>query len=49
MVDDARGIHDKAVSRGAKSVKAPETLKDEHGSVIVSSVATYGDTVHTFV
>ena len=49
LVDDAKGIHDKAVSRGAKSVKAPETLKDENGSVIVASVATYGDTIHTFV
>jgi len=38
LVDDAAGIHNKAVSRGAKSVRAPETLKDEHGSVIVSSV-----------
>jgi 4-hydroxyphenylpyruvate dioxygenase len=49
LVDDAAGIHDKAVSRGAKSVRAPETLKDENGSVIVASVATYGDTVHTFI
>lgn len=48
-VDDAAGIHDKAVERGAKSVRKPETLKDEHGSVIVASVQTYGDTIHTFV
>lgn len=48
-VDDAAGIYQKAVSRGAKSVKAPETLKDENGSVIVASVQTYGDTIHTFV
>ena len=48
-VDDAAGIYNKAVERGAKSVKAPETLKDEHGSVIVASVQTYGDTIHTFV
>ena len=49
LVDDAAGIHDKAVERGAKSVKAPEVLKDENGSVIVASVQTYGDTIHTFV
>lgn len=48
-VDDALGIYTKAVERGAKSVKAPETLKDENGSVIVASVQTYGDTIHTFV
>ena len=38
LVDDARGIYEKAVSRGAKGVKEPEELKDEHGSVIVSTV-----------
>lgn len=48
-VDDAAGIYNKAVERGAKSVKAPETMKDDNGSVIVASVQTYGDTIHTFV
>lgn len=48
-VDDATRIHNIAVERGAKSVKAPETLKDDNGSVIVASVQTYGDTIHTFV
>ena len=48
-VDDAAGIYNKAVSRGAKSVKVPEELKDEFGSVVVASVQTYGDTIHTFV
>jgi 4-hydroxyphenylpyruvate dioxygenase len=37
-VDDAAGIYEKAVSRGAKGVRAPETLKDDNGTVIVSSV-----------
>ena len=48
-VDDAAGVHDKSVARGAVSVKAPETLKDDNGTVIVASVRTYGDTIHTFV
>lgn len=48
-VDDAAGIYNKAVERGAVGVKAPETLKDENGSVVVASVRTYGDTIHTFV
>ena len=48
-VDDAAGIYNKAVSRGAEGVREPETLTDEHGSVIVASVKTYGDTIHTFV
>jgi len=37
-VDNAAGIYEKAVARGAKSVRAPETLKDDNGSVIVASV-----------
>jgi hypothetical protein len=37
------------VKRGGVSVSEPELLKDEHGSVWVSSIQTYGDTVHTFV
>lgn len=49
LVDDAAGIYQKSVERGAKSVKAPETLKDENGSVVVASVQTYNDTIHTFV
>jgi len=48
-VDDAAGIYAKAVERGAKAVRAPETLKDENGSIVVASVQTYGDTIHTFV
>ena len=48
-VDDAAGIYHKAVERGATGVRAPETIKDEHGSVIIASVRTYGDTVHSFV
>lgn len=49
VVDDAAGIFKKAVSRGAKPVREPETLTDEHGTLIISSVQTYGDTVHSFV
>jgi 4-hydroxyphenylpyruvate dioxygenase len=48
-VDDAKGLYEKAVGRGAKGVREPEELKDENGSVIVASVQTYGDTIHTFV
>lgn len=48
-VDDARGIYNKAVSRGAKSVREPWEETDEHGTVVMATVQTYGDTVHTFV
>jgi len=39
----------KATERGATSVREPETIKDDSGEVIVASVRTYGDTIHTFV
>jgi 4-hydroxyphenylpyruvate dioxygenase len=48
-VDDARGIHAKAISRGATSVQEPTELTDERGTVIIASIRTYGDTIHSFV
>lgn len=48
-VDDCRGIWKKAVERGAKNIRAPYELKDEHGVVVLATVATYGDVEHTFV
>lgn len=48
-MDDAAGIYNKAVSRGAISVREPKELKDDDGSVVIASVKTYGDTIHTFV
>jgi 4-hydroxyphenylpyruvate dioxygenase len=48
-VDDCVGIYNRAVERGAKSVKEPETISDEFGSAILATVQTYGDTTHTFV
>lgn len=48
-VEDSRAIYDFAVKNGAVSVRAPVELKDENGTVVLSSVRTYGDTTHTFV
>ncbi|KAJ3302297.1 hypothetical protein HDV03_005179 [Kappamyces sp. JEL0829] len=48
-VDDARGIYKKAVARGAKSIREPWEERDEHGVVIMATIATYGDVEHTFV
>lgn len=31
------------------AVHEPKTLKDEFGEVVLSSIKTYGDTIHTFV
>ncbi|HEY9856284.1 MAG TPA: 4-hydroxyphenylpyruvate dioxygenase [Stenomitos sp.] len=48
-VEDAKLAHDLAVSRGGTSVMAPVERSDEHGKVVLAAVATYGDTIHTFV
>ena len=48
-VDDATKSFHETVSRGATPVAEPKTLRDENGFVIVSSIKTYGDTIHTFV
>jgi 4-hydroxyphenylpyruvate dioxygenase len=48
-VDDARQSWKETTRRGARSVLEPEEESDEHGSVRIATIATYGDTVHTFV
>ena len=48
-VPDVDHAHAEAVARGARSVALPETEGDVHGEVRRASIATYGDTVHTFV
>ncbi len=48
-VDDAEKSFYETVSRGAKAAAAPQTLKDADGEVVVSSIHTYGETIHTFV
>ncbi|MDX6479832.1 MAG: 4-hydroxyphenylpyruvate dioxygenase [Gaiellaceae bacterium] len=48
-VPDATQAYREAVSRGARSVAEPETVEDEFGKIERSAIATYGDTIHTFV
>ena len=48
-VDDARSAYRETTARGARGVLAPEVLKDDLGEVTRSSIAIYGDTIHTFV
>src|SRR5689334_21782950 len=48
-VDDARDAYAKAVERGARSVRAPEVLKDKDGEVVIAAFAIYGDTIHSLV
>ncbi|MDQ2982608.1 MAG: 4-hydroxyphenylpyruvate dioxygenase [Actinomycetota bacterium] len=48
-VPDATEAYRQAVQRGARGVVEPHRIEDEFGSVELSAIATYGDTVHTFV
>lgn len=48
-VDDATRSFQETTMRGAEPASPPKKLKDEFGEVVVSSIKTYGDTLHTFV
>ena len=48
-VDDARKSFYETTSRGAEVASEPQVIKDEFGEVVVASIKTYGETVHTFV
>jgi len=48
-VPDATEAYRQAVSRGARSVLEPQRVEDEFGTLERSAIATYGDTIHTFV
>ena len=48
-VDDARSAWSETTNRGAVSVAEPYVLSDADGEAVLSSIRTYGDTIHTFV
>jgi 4-hydroxyphenylpyruvate dioxygenase len=48
-VPDVDAAHREAVARGARSIAEPHDATDEGGTVRSATIATYGDTVHTFV
>ncbi len=48
-VDDAESAWRETTRRGAKSIAGPHVIEDESGRIRLSAIATYGDTIHTFV
>ena len=48
-VDDAESAYRETTARGAKGIRQPEVLRDEHGETRISAIAAYGDTIHSFV
>ncbi len=48
-VDDAAKSYEETTKRGAIGISAPVELKDENGTMVLASIQTYGETIHTFV
>jgi len=48
-VPDARAAYAYAVEHGATGLTAPHELKDDNGTVVLATIATYGETRHTLV
>lgn len=48
-VEDVDRAYKETIKRGAKSVEEPHDLKDENGRIRKAAIATYGDTIHTFI
>ena len=48
-VDDSRQAYASAIAKGAESAFEPYALEDEFGTVVLSGIKTYGETVHTLV
>jgi 4-hydroxyphenylpyruvate dioxygenase len=48
-VAECAEAHRRAVARGGESVRPPTPEQDEHGSVVLGAIRTYGDTIHGLV
>jgi len=48
-VPDVERAYHHALSKGATGLQEPSIEKDEHGTIKVAAIATYGDTRHTLV
>jgi hypothetical protein len=48
-VTDCAKVYASLMARGGVSVAPPTESKDEFGSVVTASIATYGETIHTLV
>src|SRR5215207_4447279 len=48
-VPDVEHAYRQATTRGATGVREPWEETDEHGTMRFATIATYGDTLHTFV
>ncbi|MGH9136163.1 MAG: 4-hydroxyphenylpyruvate dioxygenase [Acidimicrobiales bacterium] len=49
LVDDVDAAFSSALARGAAAVREPADDTDDHGTIRHAAIATYGETVHTFL
>ncbi|HTX60026.1 MAG TPA: 4-hydroxyphenylpyruvate dioxygenase [Verrucomicrobiae bacterium] len=49
LVEDVPAAFEMAVRGGARAVAQPSVREDAGGRLVTAAIATYGDTVHTFV
>ena len=49
LVEDADFAFHEAVRRGAKPVSEPRDSTDANGTVRISAIQTYGETIHSFI
>jgi 4-hydroxyphenylpyruvate dioxygenase len=48
-VDDAEAAYGATTKRGAQGILPPQVAKDEFGEARMAAIATYGETIHSFV
>jgi 4-hydroxyphenylpyruvate dioxygenase len=48
-VPDVDHAYREATARGAKGIREPYEQSDDHGTIRLATIATYGETLHTFV
>jgi 4-hydroxyphenylpyruvate dioxygenase len=48
-VADATAAYERALKNGGESAYKPHTISDEHGSITMAGVKTYGRAIHSFV
>jgi 4-hydroxyphenylpyruvate dioxygenase len=49
LVEDTRAAWETAVAGGAQSLLDPTVLEDSGGRIVKATIATYGETVHSFI
>jgi len=49
LVNDCRAAFDAAVAGGARVISEPAEISDSDGHIVRATIATYGDTVHSFI